>query len=124
MVRCCEIEDYYKGDEFLRRWELIDGFPRCTVDALPVASLDPEDVSNQETANAAVREALQGLEAYEVALILAGQEEPVRLITLIDGDGQQSTMTNPDWTAWEAARLAVQGVSASTLALYGLRGLR
>tara|TARA_R110000751_G_scaffold16347_1_gene51785 strand:- start:1891 stop:2265 length:375 start_codon:yes stop_codon:yes gene_type:complete len=122
MVRCCDIEDYYKGGAFLRRWELVDGFPRCTVDALPVASLDPGDVGDQETANAAVRGALQDLEAYEAALMLASQEEPVRLVTMIDGDGTQSDMTNPDWTAWEAARLAVQGVSASTLALYELRG--
>ncbi|PKR55467.1 hypothetical protein [Thalassospira marina] len=122
MVQCCDIEDYYKEGEFLRRWELIDGFPRCTVDALPIASLDPEDVSNQEVANATVREALQDLEAYEAALTLASQDEPVRLITLIDGDGQQSTMTNPDWTAWHAAKLAVQDVSAATLALHDLRG--
>ncbi len=121
MICCRDIEDYYKGGLYLRRWEMVDGFPRCTVDALPVASLDPGDVSTQETANAVVRDALEDLEAYQAALKLNGQEEPERLVLIGDGEGGTTEITNPAWTAWEEARLAVANVSAGTLALYELR---
>lgn len=121
MICCRDIEDYYKDGQYLRRWEMVDGFPRCTVDALPVASLDPGDVSAQETANAVVRDALEDLEAYQAALKLNGQEEPERLVLIGDGEGDTTEITNPAWTAWEEARLAVAAVSVGTLALYELR---
>lgn len=121
MVRCCDIEDYYKDGLFLRRWELVAGYPRCTVDALPVASLDPGDVSDQEVANAIVRGALEDLEAYETALRLSALDEPQRLVIQYDQNQNAVEVTNPVWTNWEASRQAVLAVSSEVVALYQMR---
>ena len=121
MIRSMDIDDIYKAGQYLRQWLLVDGFPKCNVDAVPVADQDQADIDVPILANAAVRQSLSNLEWYEAAVKLQSQDEPQRLLDLVDIDGNKSQTTNPKWQAWEDARAIVAAVSDETLALILLR---
>ncbi len=62
-----EIGDFY-GAGWLRRWVLVDGFPRCIEDAVRPDDVGEEVAAAIIEANAEVRAAVEAVEANEAAI--------------------------------------------------------
>ncbi|MBP2291053.1 hypothetical protein [Azospirillum rugosum] len=104
MLRSTDVEDTYKNGGYLRRWVIVDGQPRCANDAVALNSLEPSQIDAIVTVNAAVRERMAAVEAYE---------EAQRLVTLADGlNHVPAEMV----ATYEQARASIAGASPLTKA--------
>jgi hypothetical protein len=123
MVTALDIlPDRYRSDRYLRRWTLVDGFPRCVEDALDTATASAADISAAEAGNVAVHDAVAAVEAYEAALALTtGRTPPPALASVPMPDGSTYTPPNPALDAWQAAQAVLGSVTPETLALAALR---
>jgi hypothetical protein len=123
MVTAVDIlPDRYRSGRYLRRWTLVDGFPRCVEDALDTATASAADISAAEAGNVAVHDAVAAVEAYEAALALTtGREAPPALPSVPMPGGGSYTPPNPALDAWEAAQAVLGSVTPETLALAALR---
>ncbi len=71
------MSDIYSGT-WLRRWVMVDGWPRCPETALDLATADEGAIAGVMAGNAAVRAAGAAAEEYEAAArVIAGREPPV-----------------------------------------------
>jgi hypothetical protein len=123
MVTAVEIlPDRYRSGRYLRRWSLVDGYPRCIADALDTATATTEEVDAVEAGNIAVHDAVEAVEAYKAALgLTTGRTAPPALPDLIGFDGNTYTLPNPALDAWNAAQAVIAAVTPETLALAELR---
>lgn len=116
------LPDRYRSGRYLRRWSLVDGYPRCIEDALDTATATAEEVEGAEAGNIAVHAAIAPVEAYEAALALTtGRTPPPALPDLIGFDGNTCTRPNPALDAWNAAQAVIAAVTPETLELVELR---
>ena len=123
MVTALDIlPDRYRSGRYLRRWTLVDGFPRCVEDALDTTTASAADISAAEAGNVAVHDAVAAVEAYEAALALTtGREAPPALQSVPMPGGGSYTPPNPALDAWQAAQAVLGCVTPETLALAALR---
>jgi hypothetical protein len=113
------IDDHYKNDPLLRRWDLVRGKPRCVEDAI---SSDHPDAAFLLTRNAEVRADIEAVEAYESALRLIARVEASEPLAetspVYDGEGLQiSEETNPAFAAYLAAIITRDTATGRTLDL-------
>jgi hypothetical protein len=114
--------DRYRSGRYLRRWTLVEGFPRCVEDALDTTTASAGDIAEAEAANIAAHAAVAAVEAYEAALALtAGRTPPPALASVPMPDGGSYTPPNPALDAWQAAQAVLGSVTPETLALAALR---
>ena len=123
MVTALDIlPDRYRSGRYLRRWTLVEGFPRCVEDALDTTMASAADISAAEAGNMAVHDAVAAVEAYEAALMLtAGRTPPPALPSMPMPGGGSYTPPNPALDAWQAAQAELGSVTPETLALAELR---
>jgi hypothetical protein len=123
MVTAVDIlPDRYRSGRYLRRWALVDGFPRCVEDALDTTTASAADIVAAEAGNIAVHDAVAAVEAYEAALALTtGREAPPALASMPVPGGGSYTPPNPALDAWQAAQAVLGSVTPETLALAELR---
>lgn len=123
MVTAVDIlPDRYRSGRYLRRWTLVDGFPRCVADALDTATASAADISAAEAGNVAVHDAVAAVEAYEAALALtAGRTAPPAFAGVPVPGGGSYAPPNPALDAWQAAQAVLGSVTPETLALAALR---
>lgn len=117
MITSQDITDTYGTPAdglWLRRWDLRHGQPRCPLDAVP---LDDPTADAVRARNAAVRQAVEAVEAYEAAARLTAGLEPPETLTSAGLDGESITAQNPAWTAWQAALETLATASPRTRAL-------
>jgi hypothetical protein len=116
------LPDRYRAGRYLRRWSLVEGYPRCVEDALDTTTASAGDISAAEAGNVAVHDVVAAVEAYEAALMLtAGRTPPPALPSMPMPDGSSYTPPNPALDAWEAAQAVLGSVTPETLALAALR---
>lgn len=111
-----EISDYAAGGR-LRRWMLVDGYPRCPYDAIDPAGL-PGEAGGILASNATVRSAVGAVEEYEAAARIAALPLPQESIGVDEGG---DPIVNPDYAVWLAATEIVANASGDTLALAAQR---
>jgi hypothetical protein len=123
MVTALDIlPDRYRSGRYLRRWTLVEGFPRCVEDALDTTMASAADISAAEAGNVAVHDAVAAVEAYEAALALtAGRTPPPALPSVPMPDGSTYTPPNPALDAWQAAQAVLGSVTPATVALADIR---
>jgi hypothetical protein len=116
------LPDRYREGRYLRRWSLVDGHPRCVLDALDTTTATAEDIAEAEAGNVAVHGAVAAVEAYEAALALTtGREAPPALASIEMPDGGTYAPPNPALDAWQAAQAVLAAVTPETMALAELR---
>lgn len=123
MVMASEIlPDRYRSGRYLRRWSLVDGFPRCVLDAIDTTIATAEEVDATEAGNVAVHAAVEAVEVYEAAVALTtSRTQPLPLPVLTQLDGSPWTPPNPALDAWTAAEFVLASVTPETLELARLR---
>lgn len=116
------LPDRYRAGRYLRRWSLVEGFPRCVLDALDTTTATAEDIAEAEAGNVATHAAVAAVEAYEAALALTtGREAPPALANIQMPDGATYAPPNPALDAWQAAQAVLAAVTPDTLAMAELR---
>ena len=116
------LPDRYRAGRYLRRWSLVEGFPRCVLDALDTTTATAEDIAEAEAGNVATHAAVAAVEAYEAALALTtGREAPPALASIQMPDGATYAPPNPALDAWQAAQAVLAAVTPDTLALAEVR---
>jgi hypothetical protein len=116
------LPDRYRAGRYLRRWSLVEGYPRCVEDALDTTTASAGDISAAEAGNVAVHDVVAAVEAYEAALALtAGRTPPPALPSMPMPNGGSYTPPNPALDAWQAAQAVLGSVTPETLALAELR---
>lgn len=113
--------DDYTASGLLRRWYLLEGQPRCPLDAVDPKALPSSTVSMILTSNALVRAKVEAVEAYEAAQRVFAGEEPEETIDGTDDDGDPIDLPNPAHAAWTAAADLIESASAETVALANRR---
>ena len=130
-----QIDDMTSGG-FVRRWTLIDGRPRCVLDAIPASAAGAVAALQR---NAAVRAMIAAVEALEAARAVTQPDNgAARLVPDPDwtGEGEAPLVANPAWAlaprmiesddgeatdprwlAWDGAQSTIAGASADVLAL-------
>jgi hypothetical protein len=112
------IDDHYKDTPLLRRWRIVDGFPRCVDDAIPHDHPTAESVL---AANAEVRAQIAAVEAYEAALRLTAGDPPAETLVSADLNGDPVETPNPAFAAYADALALIAVATSETLALAALR---
>lgn len=116
------LPDRYREGRYLRRWSLVDGHPRCVLDALDTTTATADDIAEAEEGNVATHAAVATVEAYEAALALTtGREAPPALASVQIPDGGTFAPPNPALDAWQTAQALLAAVTPETLALAELR---
>lgn len=116
------LPDRYRSARYLRRWSLVDGYPRCVLDALDTTTATAGQIEEAEAGNVAVHAAIAPVEAYDAALALTtGRSAPPALPDLVGFDGNTYTRPNPALDAWNAAQAVIAAVTPETLALAQMR---
>lgn len=75
-VQSREVDDFYKGGRFLRRWSLVNGHARCLEDAYARDDVPFDIIQDQLAKNAKIRSALAAVEPYEAALLVLNGPPP------------------------------------------------
>ena len=116
MIRSTDIEDVYKGGQFLRQWSVSDsGQAQCAVDAHATADTEQATLDATTASNAKIREALAEVEAVESAQrVNEPSDETPKTITSTDMDGNESTEAHPEWAKYDAAQATISGASEAT----------
>lgn len=114
--------DRYRSGRYLRRWALVEGFPRCVEDALDTGTATAEEIAAVEASNAAIYAAMASLELYETALALTtGRIAPPPLLNVPGIDGETTSQPNPALAVWDSTQEVIAAVTPETLALVKLR---
>jgi hypothetical protein len=123
MVTALDIlPDRYRSGRYLRRWTLVEGFPRCVLDALDTTTATAEDIAEAEAGNVATHDAVAAVEPYEAALALTtGREAPPALASIQTPHGAFYAPPNPALDAWQAAQAVLGSVTPETMALADIR---
>ena len=116
MIRSTDIEDVYKGGQFLRQWSVSDsGQAICAVDAHATADTEQDILDATTASNAKIREALAEVDAVESAQrVNEPDAETPKTVTQTDVDGNESTEAHPEWAAYDAAQATIGGASDAT----------
>jgi hypothetical protein len=120
MLRSGDMDDAYKG-RFVRRWELVNGQPRCPSDPLDVTTSSLADVGTQLAINRAVRQVVASAEAYEHAMLTAAGEVPVQWVPGSDVEGEPTLVENPAWGPYQTALATIASASPAVLHLVRTR---
>jgi len=125
MIRSTDIEDTYKGGEFLRQWSVADsGQCVCAVDAHATDGTDEATLDAQVASNAKIRVALAEVDAVESAQRINEPDAEVpKTVTQTDMEGEESTSAHPSWAAYDAAQATISGASAATNSFLKVRSL-
>lgn len=115
-------DTYGRSETWLRRWELVAGWPRCIDDAVPMNGPDADAVRNR---NERIRAEVVAVEAYETAQRMVAQVEaddlPPATVTKSMAGGEAVEEANPRWTSYHNALTLVAEAGPVTLALALLR---
>tara|TARA_Y100000593_G_scaffold82519_1_gene155093 strand:+ start:79 stop:639 length:561 start_codon:yes stop_codon:yes gene_type:complete len=116
MIRSTDIEDTYKGGQFLRVWSVnADGQAVCAVDAHATTDTEQDILDATTASNAKIRDALALVEAVESAQrVNEPDAETPKTVTQTDIDGNESTEAHPEWAAYDAAQATISGASEAT----------
>ena len=116
MIRSTDIEDTYKGGQFLRRWSVSSsGQAQCAVDAHPTADTEQATLDATTASNAKICEALAEVDAVEAAKrVNEPDAETPKTVTSTDIDGNESSEAHPAWAAYDAAQATISGASEAT----------
>jgi hypothetical protein len=116
-----QLDDYTSRGQ-LRRWDLLDGQPRC-----PLNPVDPARISDADRAailaqNATVRAKVEAVEAYEAANRLRAGEPPERYEEVVEEEGGEPVRRETAaYKLWRDAGKVVDDATAETLALAAIR---
>ncbi|QCN98922.1 hypothetical protein D3093_26930 (plasmid) [Azospirillum argentinense] len=122
MLRSSDIlDDRYRRDRYLRLWELVDGLPRCRLDALDTSVASEQEIAAVEARNHHLAHRLAVVEAFEVAQaqlarMIALGSPPPETVPSFGPDGLPAAKPNPEWVAWQAALDTVQNADNLTRA--------
>lgn len=111
----------YTSRGALRRWMLVDGYPRCPYDAIEPYRLSPAEAAAILAANEAVRASVAAVEALEAARRVRAGEAPAQTIPGADENGDPAMVPNPAYQAWQAAGETIAGADEDTVALEAIR---
>jgi hypothetical protein len=116
MIRSTDIEDVYKGGQFLRQWSVSDsGQAICAVDAHATADTEQATLDATTASNAKIREALALVDAVESAQrVNEPSEDTPKTVTSTDIDGNETTEAHQEWAAYDAAQATISGASEAT----------
>ena len=116
MIRSTDIEDTYKGGQFLRVWSVSSsGQCICAVDAHATADVEQATLDATTVSNAKIRTALAEVDAVESASrITEPDADTPKTVTSTDIDGVETTSAQPAWAAYDAAQATVAAASAGT----------
>ena len=116
MIRSTDIEDTYKGGQFLRRWSVSSsGQAQCAVDAHATADTEQATLDATTASNAKIREALALVDAVESAQrVNEPDAETPKTVTQTDMEGNETTEAHPEWAAYDAAQATISGASEAT----------
>ena len=116
MIRSTDIEDTYKGGQFLRVWSVnADGRAVCAVDAHDTATAEQDILDATTASNAKIRDALALVDAVESAKrVNEPDAETPKTVTQTDMDGNESTEAHPEWAKYDAAQATISGASEAT----------
>ena len=116
MIRSTDIEDTYKGGQFLRVWSVnADGRAVCAVDAHDTATAEQDILDATTASNAKIRDALALVDAVESAKrVNEPDAETPKTVTQTDMDGNESTEAHPEWAKYDAAQAPISGASEAT----------
>lgn len=118
-------DEYQSGGLWLRRWSLVEGWPRCVEDAVPA---DHPDAATIRADNARVREAVAAVLAYEAAQITVARVEAAGLpsetvMAPSPAGGEMVERANPAWVSYQAALATIAAADQTVLALALLRSI-
>ena len=116
MIHSTDIEDTYKGGQFLRVWSVnADGRAVCAVDAHDTATAEQDILDATTASNAKIRDALALVDAVESAKrVNEPDAETPKTVTQTDMDGNESTEAHPEWAKYDAAQATISGASEAT----------
>lgn len=109
------------GPGWIARWTLVDGWPRCLEAPLAIADTDPADLAAQVVINRAITAMLKKVEAVEAAQRLLAAGEPPPTLAVMDAAGLVRDEPNPEYLAWQAAQVMLDGLDDDTALLVQTR---
>lgn len=111
----------YGGAQYLARWTLVGGHPRCPDAPLVLATADEQSIGGTLAINRAVAALAAAAEQYEAAARLRAGQAPDQWVHIGGDDGAPVTVENPAWAAWIAAGETLAGAGAELLHLVRTR---
>ena len=125
MIRSTDIEDTYKGGQFLRVWSVSSsGQAICAVDAHATADVEQATLDATTASNAKIRVALAEVDAVESASRITEPDAEVpTTVTITDIDGVETTSAHPAWAAYDAAQATISAATDATNQFVTVRSL-